>query len=112
VLSSHLFDAFGLWLNTAPVGPFGYGGQWGYSTDSETGLLLLTNRYYDPGTGRFVTRDPIGYAGGAEPVRVCGQRAAPGVRWGESGNGKGGGLRLHGGPGRSHNNVHDMKGEN
>ena len=43
---------------------FGYGAQWGYYTDVETGLLLLTNRYYDPGTGRFLNRDPIGSAGG------------------------------------------------
>jgi hypothetical protein len=27
-------------------------------------LLLLTHRYYDPATGRFVNRDPIGYDGG------------------------------------------------
>jgi RHS repeat-associated protein len=40
------------------------GAQWGYYTDGETGLLLLTNRYYDAGTGRFLNRDPIGYAGG------------------------------------------------
>lgn len=40
--------------------PYGYKGQWGYYTDSETGLLLLTYRYLDPTTGRFLTRDPIG----------------------------------------------------
>jgi len=53
--------------------PVGFGGQWGYYTDYETGpgnsvagssLLLLTHRYYDPATGRFVNRDPIGYDGG------------------------------------------------
>jgi len=27
-------------------------------------LLLLTHRYYDPATGRFLNRDPIGSAGG------------------------------------------------
>ncbi|MCC5648130.1 RHS repeat-associated core domain-containing protein [Nostoc sp. CHAB 5824] len=41
-----------------------YGGQWGYLKDSETGLLLLGHRYYDPTTGRFINRDPIGYEGG------------------------------------------------
>jgi hypothetical protein len=33
--------------------PYGYKGQWGYYTDGETGLLLLTHRYLDPATGRF-----------------------------------------------------------
>jgi RHS repeat-associated protein len=41
-----------------------FGGQWGYYTDSETGLVLCTQRYYDPNAQRWVTRDPIGYAGG------------------------------------------------
>ncbi len=45
--------------------PAGFGGQFGYYTDTETGLLCLTHRYYDPGTGKFLNRDPIGYAGGA-----------------------------------------------
>ncbi len=39
-------------------------GQHGYYTNTGTGLLCLTHRYYDAGTGRFVTRDPIGYKGG------------------------------------------------
>jgi len=47
--------------------PAGFGGQFGYYTDTETGLLCLTHRYYDPGTGKFINRDPIGYAGG----RTC-----------------------------------------
>jgi RHS repeat-associated protein len=41
-----------------------FGGQWGYYTDSETGLILCTQRYYDPAAQRWVTRDPIGYTGG------------------------------------------------
>ena len=44
--------------------PVGFGGQFGYYTDTETGLLCLTHRYYDPGTGKFLNRDPIGYQGG------------------------------------------------
>jgi RHS repeat-associated protein len=44
--------------------PWGFGAQAGYYTDLETGLLLLTHRFYDPATGRFLTRDPLGYGGG------------------------------------------------
>ena len=49
---------------TTPRDPVGFGGQFGYYTDTETGLLCLTHRYYDPGTGKFINRDPIGYQGG------------------------------------------------
>jgi RHS repeat-associated protein len=44
--------------------PVGFGGQWGYYGDAETGLELLTHRYYDSGAGRFLSRDPSGYQGG------------------------------------------------
>ena len=51
--------------------PAGFGGQFGYYTDTETGLLCLTHRYYDPGTGKFINRDPIGYGGGANLYAFC-----------------------------------------
>jgi len=44
--------------------PFGFGGQAGYYTDLETGLMLCTHRFYDPNVGRFLTRDLLGYDGG------------------------------------------------
>jgi RHS repeat-associated protein len=67
VLASYFFDAYGNRTGTdASTDPFsGFGGQWGYYSDSETGLSLLTHRYYDPQKGRFITRDPIDYEGGA-----------------------------------------------
>lgn len=64
VLSSDLFDAYGQRLSGSQTDPFGYRAQFGYYTDSETGLQLLTYRYYDPSSGRFITRDPISYSGG------------------------------------------------
>ena len=65
VVSTDLYDAFGARTGTAAQSdPWGFGAQDGYFTDSETGLLLLTHRYYDPQSGRFLTRDPIGYDGG------------------------------------------------
>jgi RHS repeat-associated protein len=38
----------------------GFAADCNYQTDSESGLLLLGHRYYDPAQGRFITRDPIG----------------------------------------------------
>jgi RHS repeat-associated protein len=32
--------------------------------DSESGLYFYRGRYYDPKAGRFINRDPIGFAGG------------------------------------------------
>jgi RHS repeat-associated protein len=51
-----------------------FGGQNGYFTDSDTaaGLVCLGHRYYDPGTGRFINRDPIGYEGGENLYAFCG----------------------------------------
>ena len=67
VLSTDLYDAYGKQLAGGAAGdPWGFEAQAGYYTDTETGLILCTHRYYDPNTGRFLTRDPIGYAGGID----------------------------------------------
>ena len=52
--------------------PFRFVGKQSYYHDSETGLYLLgaggnsngAGRYYDPELGRFISRDPLGLAGG------------------------------------------------
>ncbi|MFJ3009203.1 RHS repeat-associated core domain-containing protein [Pseudomonas fluorescens] len=41
--------------------PIRFQGQY---QDHETGLHYNRHRYYDPSVARFVSRDPIGYAGG------------------------------------------------
>lgn len=59
VTDSRTYDAFGLLLassGTTPT-PFGYVGAQGYQEDGDSGLKLLGHRYYDPSTGRFLTRD-------------------------------------------------------
>ena len=38
----------------------------------ETGLMYYRARYYNPGWGRFVSQDPIGFAGGINPYVYCG----------------------------------------
>jgi RHS repeat-associated protein len=59
---------------------FGYRAQWGGYTDSETGLVLQGHRFYDPATGTWLTRDPIGQAGG---VNVYGYVGGDPVNWGD-----------------------------
>ena len=39
-------------------------GGLGYYSDTSSGLLHVGARYYAPDVGRFITPDPIGYAGG------------------------------------------------
>jgi RHS repeat-associated protein len=58
--STRQYDAFGQVVGSTGTwsGPFGHAGGFGYQEDN-TGLQLLGHRYYDPSTGRFLTRDPI-----------------------------------------------------
>lgn len=77
VLSSHLFAAHGAALTPPAIAdPFGYKARWGYYTDHETNLQLLTFRYYDPQAGRFLTRDPISYEGGTNLYGYVGNNPA------------------------------------
>ena len=73
VLSSHIYDAYGIGLSlpSAPNDPFLFGGQAGYYTDGETGLVLCTFRYYDPQVGRWLTPDPASYGGGMNLYAYC-----------------------------------------
>jgi RHS repeat-associated protein len=57
------FDEFGRVTNDTNPGfqPFGFAGG---LYDSDTGLVRFGARDYDPDTGRWTTKDPIGFAGG------------------------------------------------
>ncbi len=80
MLSSDQYRAFGTPTTTATTTAsatdcFGFGGQWGDYTDGASHLVLCTHRYYDPNAGRFLTRDPIGYAGGLNLYTYCANNA-------------------------------------
>jgi RHS repeat-associated protein len=47
-----------------PRARFGYAGAWGYQGHDEFPFLHIGARYYDPATGRFLQRDPLGIAAG------------------------------------------------
>ena len=65
ITSSSTYDAYGVESSSGtPSDVFGYNARWGYLLDRETGLYLCQHRYYDPGTGRWVNRDPWNYSGG------------------------------------------------
>jgi RHS repeat-associated protein len=79
-----IYDAYGLpvWtpptipssvqrLNWATAQPFQYKGQYGYFTDSTTGLVYCQKRYYDPNVGRWTSRDPTGLDGGVNVYSYC-----------------------------------------
>ena len=62
---SDLYDSYGARTGTTALAdPFGYEAQSGYYTDTDTGLILCTYRFYDSQMGRFINRDPISYNGG------------------------------------------------
>ncbi|MBI3999878.1 MAG: RHS repeat protein, partial [Candidatus Omnitrophica bacterium] len=55
VTETYSYDAFGNLLGTVP-NSFLFTGE---QLDSETGLIYLRARYYDPTLGRFISKDPV-----------------------------------------------------
>ena len=53
------YSAFGITLSGSAGTPFGYGGANGCQTDLDASLVMMGHRYFDPRTGRFISRDPI-----------------------------------------------------
>jgi RHS repeat-associated protein len=57
VMGTATYDAYGnAATSTGTTSPFQYAGQY---RDTESGLYYLRARYYDPGTGQFISRDPM-----------------------------------------------------
>ncbi|MFI6086071.1 RHS repeat-associated core domain-containing protein [Streptomyces sp. NPDC051217] len=62
VATSYTYDPYGQPTTTgaASTNPYTFTGR----ESDGTGLLYYRNRYYDPESGRFISQDPIGHAGG------------------------------------------------
>ena len=83
------YDAFGKVMTEGgslkDANPIRFSTQY---TDDETGLVYYGFRFYDPSKGRFLTRDPIGEAGGLNLYRFVGNDPVGRVDvWGLSGDG-------------------------
>jgi RHS repeat-associated protein len=63
IVQSYSYSAFGKVTASNPdfIQPYSFTGR---EYDPETGLLYYRARYMDPEIGRFISRDPIGFAGG------------------------------------------------
>jgi RHS repeat-associated protein len=74
-IQSSVYSAFGMRVSGTNH-RYGYDGAWGYQShsfdevpfgmdpDTAFPFLHVGHRYYDPSTGRFLQRDPIGIRGG------------------------------------------------
>lgn len=64
VAASYNYDAFGNVISSvgSVANPYGFTGEQQFAEADN--LLFLRARYYNPTLGRFISRDPIEYAGG------------------------------------------------
>ena len=65
IVNKYAYDSFGKVLSQVEgvANPFKFVGAMGVM-DEGNGLFYMRARYYDPSTGRFISKDPIGWAGG------------------------------------------------
>ncbi len=64
VVNSYCYSPEGLvGVQETIPSPFTYVGRFGVMAEGN-GLYFMRGRYYDPEVGRFINKDPIGYAGG------------------------------------------------
>jgi RHS repeat-associated protein len=64
IVNAYAYDPFGrLREQESLAQPFKYVGRYGVMHEPN-GLYYMRARYYDPSVGRFISEDPIGFAGG------------------------------------------------
>jgi RHS repeat-associated protein len=67
ITEKYAYDEFGKALSVSETlnisNPFRYVGKYGVM-DEGNGLLFMRARYYDVETGRFISKDPLGFEGG------------------------------------------------
>lgn len=65
IVNKYAYTPFGTLVGSKETvsNPFRYVGKYGVMDDNN-GLFYMRARYYDAETGRFITKDPIGFAGG------------------------------------------------
>jgi RHS repeat-associated protein len=56
VVQSYSFSPFGVPLGESGGEPYGFTGEW---WDADAALLYLRARWYEPGVGRFISKDPL-----------------------------------------------------
>ncbi len=71
VVESYRYTAYGVTTKTGDIvnNPYRFTGR---EFDPEIGIYYYRARYYDPGVGRFITKDPIGFEGGVNPYLYTG----------------------------------------
>jgi RHS repeat-associated protein len=90
-LAQYQFDPYGNTISKtgalADVNPFRFSTKY---SDQETGLLYYGHRYYQPESGRWISRDPIAEKGGFNILAFCAN--SPAYRVDPFGKSWGGGL--------------------
>ena len=76
VMASYEFDEYGRRLATSETGASSQktfvGGLSVQDEVADTGLMMMGHRFYAPDHGRFLNRDPIGFAGGLNLFEYAG----------------------------------------
>lgn len=75
VSNSSQFDSYGRITSSGGIvdSPYSFTGR---ERDAESGLMYYRARYYDPESGRFISEDPISFAGGNNTYAYVGANPA------------------------------------